>query len=139
MFWSRSKHTTGDLAVEARSIQEEIERSGRFDLSFGVMAVELSHSVPRGLSRMMPGKTISFHVLEKHLRGYDKIIGPVLRRYFVILPHTDREGAEVVKKRIQDLALERAWGDVVVGISVFPDDGKDSEVLLDKAIISLGE
>lgn len=138
MFWSKDKHKKKKLAVEIRMIEEEIERSKRFELDFGVMAVELSHNVPRGLSKVMPGKTISFHVLEKHLRGYDKIIGSTLRRYFLILPHANREGLEVVKKRIKDLALEQAWGEVSIGISVFPDDGGKAKNLLEKAVAELG-
>ena len=134
MFRFRNKREKQDLTVEIHSINEEISRSKRFGLNLGILVVELNNSVPRGLSKVMPGKTISFHVLEKHIRAYDKVIGPFLRRYHIILPQTDKNGVSAVKKRIYRLAEEHNWGDVLIGTAVYPEDGESPRALLDKAI-----
>jgi len=132
-FWKKRKEDE-EFKVEIGWIDKEISRSKRFGFNFGVLVVEMSHSVPRGLSKVMPGKTISFHVLQKHLRGYDKVVGPILRRYYIITPQTDKNGVNVVKQRIYRLAQEENWGDLSIGIAVYPEEGESPEALLNKAI-----
>ena len=131
----RFKGKKQELGAEINLINEEIGRSKRFGFNLGVLVVELNNSVPRGLSKLMPGKTISFHVLKKHIRVYDKVIGPFLRRYYIILPQTDKSGVSAVKKRVYKLAQEHNWGDVLIGTAVYPEDGESPKALLDKAII----
>ena len=115
-------------------IDEEINRSQRFDLNFCVLAVELSHVNPRGLSRFLPGDVLSFYLVNKYIRSYDRMFGPYFRRYFIILPQTDAHGAEVVKQRIQEIAVKYDWGDVSIGVAVFPDNGKKALELLNTAV-----
>lgn len=131
-FWNAIKKQR--FEVEIKKIDEEINRSKRFDFSFGVLVVEISHSAPKGLSKVMPGKTISFHLTRKYIRGYDKMFGPFLRRYYIILPRGDRTSVNAVKQRIHKLAQEYNWGDVSIGASVYPEDGKNALDLLNKAI-----
>ena len=114
-------------------IEEEINRSKRFGFHFAILVVDVSHSVPLGLSRLFPGKTLSFHVLRKNLRLYDKVIDLSYRRYHIILPQADRQGADAVKKRILTLAQANRWGDIKIGIAVFPEDGETATFLLTKA------
>ena len=123
--------------MEIRMVQEEINRSKRFGLSFGVLAVEVNNSVPRGLSKVMPGKTLSFHLMEKNLRGYDRIIGPVLRRYFIILPQAEKGGVAVVKQRIHDIAKREKWGDISIGAALYPENGNNAKALIERAISEL--
>lgn len=134
MFRFRNKGKKQDLALEINSINEEIGRSKRFGFNLGILVVEPNNSVPRGLSKVMPGKTISFHVLEKYIRERDKVIGPFLRRYYIILPQTDKDGVSAVKKRVYKLAEEHNWGDMLVGTAVYPENGGSPRALLDKAI-----
>ncbi|MGD8534259.1 MAG: GGDEF domain-containing protein [Candidatus Aminicenantes bacterium] len=119
---------------ELELVDEEINRSERFDLNFCVLAVELSHLNPRGLSRILPGDVISFHIVNKYIRNYDRIFGPYFRRYFIILPQTDTRGADVVKQRIQEIALKYQWGNVSIGVAIFPDNGKKAVELLNTAV-----
>lgn len=114
-------------------IEEEINRSKRFGFHFAILVVEVSHSVPLGLSRILPGKTLSFHILKKNLRLYDKVSELSYRRYHVILPQTDRPGADAVKERVLKLAQAYSWGDIMIGIAVYPEDGETSNLLLTKA------
>ena len=119
---------------EMKVISKEINRSERFGYSFALLVVELSHSAPRGLSKLFPGRTLSFHILEKNLRSYDKVGETALRRYYVILPQTDREGAQVIEARIRELARKSNFGDVTIGSASYPDDGKTARALIDRAV-----
>ena len=130
LFWRRKSDS---LREEERMISSEISRSKRFGFQFGVLTVEVSHTVPRGLSNILPGRTISFHILRKNLRSYDQVMGfDLWRRYYVILPQTDKNGVEVVKARIYRIAEKEKWGDISVNSVFFPDDGNDSKGLLDR-------
>jgi hypothetical protein len=118
---------------ELKLIGREISRSKRFGYNFGVLAVKLSHSVPRGLSKVMPGKTISFHILKENIRFYDRVINFAFRRYYIILPQTDKNGVKEVKERIYNLAQGHNWGDLTIGSAFYPEDGEEPQLLLDKA------
>jgi hypothetical protein len=136
MFWLFGKRKEQGLETEIKFIKDEISRSKRLGFQFGVLAVEVSHSAPRGLSKIMPGKAISFHVLERHLRLYDKIIEPQQqRRYYIILPQTKKNGLNIVVQRIYELSKEHKWGNVLIGAAVYPEDGESPKALLDKAIL----
>lgn len=134
-FWNSVKKQRYE--VEMKRIEEEINRSSRFDYSFGVLVVEVSHSAPKGLSKLFPGKTISFHLMRKHIRGYDKLYGPFFRRYYIILPQGGRTSVNAVKQRIHKLAQEHNWGDLSIGAAVYEEDGRTAQALLDKAISEL--
>jgi len=123
--------------AEIDAIGEEIARSKRFGFHFGVLAIEVNDSVPRGLSRIIPGKTISFHVLENNIRVYDKVIGPIVRRYFIILPQTSEKGICVVKKRVHKIAVDHRWGNLRIGTACYPIDGNNALSLLEIAISRL--
>ncbi len=122
---------------EVNKIEDEISRSKRFNFSFGIVVVDISHATPRGISTLIPGKTISFHVMRKYIRGYDKLFGPSFRRYYIILPQSDRNAVDVVKKRIHKLAEEHNWGNLSIGEAVYGEDGNSAQALLDKAISRL--
>lgn len=134
MFWFRKKTKHSRLSVELAVVTGEISRSKRYGYQFGILSVEVPHSVPRGLSKLLPGKTISFHVMEKHIRQYDTIIRSILRRYFIVLPQADKKGVKVVIDRIKNLADEYGWGSIVISSAVYPDDGDSASVLLEKAV-----
>jgi len=126
-----------EYKTELKVIDEEINRSQRYDLNFSILVVDISHSVPRGLSKLLPGKVLSFHLLQKNIRSYDNIIGPHRRRYYIVSSQTDRKGASAVKQRIYNLAEEHNWGDLSIGMAIYPEDGKTSQALLNKALSDL--
>jgi GGDEF domain-containing protein len=137
MFRSRNSIKKRQYKTEIKVIDEEINRSQRYNLNFSVIVVDLSHSVPRGLSKLLPGNVVSFHLLQKYIRSYDHMIGPNRRRYYIIFSQTSRDGANVVKQRIHKLAEEQNWGNLTIGTAVYPEDGKTSQALLSKAISEL--
>jgi len=137
MFRSRNAIKKRKYKTEIKVIDEEINRSQRYNLNFSVLVVDISHSVPRGLSKLLPGNVVSFHLLQKYIRSYDHMIGPNRRRYYIIVSQTNRDGANVVKQRIQKLAEEQDWGNLTIGTAVYPEDGKTSQALLSKALNEL--
>jgi len=134
-FWKAMKKQR--FEEEVKKIEDEISRSKRFNYSFGVFVVDISHSAPKGISVLMPGKTLSFHLMRKHIRGYDKLFGPFFRRYYIILPQSDRNGINAFKQRIYRLAKEYKWEDLSIGEALYDEDGKSAQALLDTAISRL--
>jgi hypothetical protein len=120
--------------IQYELIINEIHRSKRFGLNFGILVLELIHAVPYGLSWILPGKTISYEILKQNLRCYDKIVGPFIRRYYILLPQTDKEGTQVIEKRIKQIAEERKLGTLFIGKAIFPYDGNNVNSLLKKAL-----
>ena len=137
MFRSRNSIKKRKYKTEIKVIDEEINRSQRYNFNFSVLVVDISHSVPRGLSKLLPGNVVSFHLLQKYIRSYDHMIGPNRRRYYIISSQTNRDGANAVKQRIHKLAEEHNWGNLTIGAAVYPEDGKTSQALLSKAISEL--
>ena len=134
-FWKAMKKQR--FEEEVKKIEDEISRSKRFNYSFGVFVVDISHATPKGISILMPGKTITFHLMRKYIRGYDTLFGPFFRRYYIILPQSDRNGVNAFKQRIYKLAKEYNWGDLSIGEAVYDEDGKSAQALLDTAISRL--
>ncbi len=134
-FWKAMKKQR--FEEEVKKIEDEISRSKRFNYSFGVFVVDISHAAPSGISTLMPGKTISFHLMRKYIRGYDKLFGPFFRRYYILLPQLDRNGVNAVKQRINKLAEKYNWGDLSIGEALYDEDGKSAQALLDTAISRL--
>ncbi len=134
-FWKAMKKQR--FEEEVKKIEDEISRSKRFNFSFGILVADMSHDVPKGISALIPGKTISFHLMRKHMRGYDKLFGPFFRRYYIILPQSDRNAVNAVKQRIYKLAKDYNWGDLSIGEAVYDEDGKSAQALLDTAISRL--
>ncbi len=137
MFRSRNAIKKRKYKTEIKVIDEEINRSQRYNFNFSVLVVDISHSVPRGLSKLLPGNVVSFHLMQKYIRSYDHMIGPNRRRYYIISSQTNRDGANAVKQRIHKLAEEQNWGHLTIGTAVYPEDGKTSQALLSKAISEL--
>ena len=138
MFNVFEKRKKKKFKSEIEVIDAEIVRSQRHDFHFSILIVEVSHSVPRGLSRILPGNVVCFHLFKKHYRSYDRIIGPYWRRYYIVLPQTERAEANIAKQRVAGLAEEHNWGDVSIGMAVFPEDGDNPDVLLEKALSEIG-
>ncbi|MFC1817330.1 response regulator [Thermodesulfobacteriota bacterium] len=127
----QSKEET--LRVEREFIDQEINRSKSLGCSFGVLALQVGQSVPRGLSKLLPGKTISCHPFEKDFLQIDDSIAKTrYRKYYVVLSQTDENGVRSTKEKIIELAKAHKWGDVAVNAAVYPKDGDTSYKLLDK-------
>ncbi len=134
-FWKAMKKQR--FEKEVKKIEDEINRSKRFNYSFGVFVVDISQATPKGISVIMPGKTISFRLMRKYIRSYDQLFGPYFRRYYIILPQSDRNGVNAFKQRIYKLAEKYNWGDLSIGEAIYDEDGKSAQALLDTAISRL--
>ena len=120
--------------IDTNLIEEEISRSRRYEQTFGLVILELRTSGSMGLGRFLPGKTISYQVLKSHLRFYDKVIGPFIRRYCILIPQTTKEGLAATKKRLEVLVLESGLGRSYIGHAFYPEDGDTAQQLIKKAM-----
>lgn len=119
------------LKREVKAIEKEISRSKRYGYHFGVLVLQVDNSIPRGLSKTLPGRTISYHVLESHLRYHDCLmLSNFFRTYFIILPQTPDFGVLAVKRRLNKLAHEKSWGPIRIGSAAYPEDSDDPKELL---------
>ena len=73
--------------------------------------------------------------VQRRLRDIDTAIAFGKNRLILILPHTGKEGAQVVTTKLQGF-LPGTWN---YGIAVYPDNGKNGEELLTHAETSLRE
>ena len=128
------KFKTSKLKLETELIEREIYRSKRFEYTFSLLVLEVTNSIPRGLSKLLPGRTLSFHTLQKNLRPYDKIVDSLIRRYYIILPQTNKIDSDKVKNRIFELAEHHKWGDINIGIATYQEDGENAKSLINAAI-----
>ncbi|HBY97890.1 MAG TPA: hypothetical protein DEP84_28780 [Chloroflexi bacterium] len=53
--------------------------------------------------------------------------------WLLLLPNTDRSGAQTLANRLVRLAADQQGVTITVGVATFPDDGADSQTLLDEA------
>ena len=134
MLLFRNKRKRKKFEWELRLIGEEISRSKRFMYSFGILGINLSSSAPRGLSKLLPGRTLSLHLLEKNIRYYDKLLNYAYKMYLLILPQANKDEIIKVKGRIFSLAMEYNWGEIYISTAVYPEDGEDPKSLLKKII-----
>jgi len=123
------------LKKEIKAIWKEISRSKRYGFHFGVMVIQVDNSIPRGISRTLPGRTLSCHTLESHLRYCDKImIGNFFRTYYIILPQTPKLGLTAIARRLNKISREKNWGTLAIGSATYPDDSDDPRELLELAL-----
>ena len=123
------------LKREIKAIKKEISRSKRYGFHFGFLVIHVDNSIPVGLSKTLPGRTISYHVMENQLRYYDSLmLGNFFRTYYVILPQTFQVGSRSVKRRIKKLAWENSWGPIRIGLATYPEDSDDPKELLRLAV-----
>jgi len=135
MLWFGNRTHKFRLKKEIKAIDKEISRSKRFGFHFGVLVLQVDNSIPRGLSKTLPGRTISYHVVESHLRYCDSImLGNFFRTYYIILPQTTKFGAKAVKGRLTRFAREKNWGPLAVGAAFFPEDSDDPRELIELAV-----
>ena len=138
MFIFRKFLNKNKFEFEINCINKEINRYKRFGSNFCVLMLKISHAAPHGLSKLIPGKAVSYHITGKHLhlkkilRSYDALIKTTYRKYYVILPQTDEEGAKAVVERIHTLAQNHHWGEISISTALCPKDGENAHALLNK-------
>ncbi|MBI4640308.1 MAG: hypothetical protein HY731_06415 [Candidatus Tectomicrobia bacterium] len=134
----RQKHSRGFSHHDVvQAINRELSRSQRFQQQFALLLLDIPGSVPHGVHKVLPGKTLGVKHLEDQVRPYDTVTEVGLRRYMVILPQTELAGTAVVKERIRALARQHGWGEVRIGLAVYPENGNTGDLLLQWAKFDL--
>lgn len=134
MFRLRDKRNKRKFDWELKLIGQEISRSKKFMFSFGILGINLSSSAPRGLSKLLPGRTLSLHLLEKNIRYYDKLLNYAYKIYLIILPQAKKDDINEIKERIYSFAQDYKWGEIYINTAVYPEDGEDPRSLLKKVV-----
>ena len=106
-------------------VQEEMERSTRYDLKFGILvirpiALHQEAEVPAA------GDWLSSQIND-HLRRSDLVALLKDGHLAVLLPNASKRSAQNVRRR---LAKALATVEASVGLSCFPEDGGDADALL---------
>lgn len=123
-----------------KSLDIEISRAQRFGYYVGVLLLEVDAGVPRGVHIDLPGITVNVETIRQMLREYDIVVKTKLRRYTVILPHLEeRESARIVRDRLKFTSWIKDWGEVNIGIGIYPTQGQTSKDLLKAAENDLKE
>lgn len=126
-------------------LDEEIERSKKFKYSFSFLMIDLDyfkeyndrygHLVGDAILKEV-AKTI-----KETIRQIDLMARFGGEEFLIILTETDKEKAKFAAERIRKAAEDqhtRVYDEdlkvtISIGISTFPDDGKDVQALIDKA------
>lgn len=135
-----------------RILDEEIERSKRYDFSFSVLMIDIDHfkAVNDSLGHQA-GDRVLYGLAERMVdavRPVDKVGRYGGEEFVVILPQTDSAGALAAAERIRHAVGDRPLniGDgqsvkltVSIGMAMFPGDAREGDDLVDQADIALYE
>jgi hypothetical protein len=118
----------------ARYLSVEVSRAKRSGRSLGFLLIEIDNSVPRGTSEFLPGRTLMVTLFEDAIRNTDMLERTGFRLYSIILTEINQsDGSLIVKERIKNLAKNKGWGEIKVGLASYPEDGVTAQELLDFA------
>ncbi|MDD5730749.1 MAG: GGDEF domain-containing protein [Candidatus Omnitrophica bacterium] len=126
-------------------LKEELDYSAKFGYPFGLLMLDIDHfkeyndryghlvgdAVLREISR----------IIKENLRQIDLVGRYGGEEFSIILTQTDKEGAKLAAERIRssiETQVIKAYDEnlkvtLSIGVSVFPEDGKGPEVLIEKA------
>jgi len=135
-----------------RRLEEELARSRRFDFGFAIALIDIDQ-----FSRFnnLYGKEVGDHLLKEagsllasYCREADCITRLENDLFGIILLHINKNDAVMTTERLRTFIEARTFGadlgeaiqlTVSMGVSVYPDDGEEKDVLLDQALVSLEE
>lgn len=132
-------------------LTEEIHRSERYNFIFSIALFDIDdfklfNDTEGHLAGDMILKDIAT-IAHKSLRSNDIICRFGGEEFVVLMPQTEKEEAFIVAERIRNNVKEfltRPWEKfpgqsitVSIGVSTFPEDGKDNESLINNADIAL--
>jgi diguanylate cyclase (GGDEF)-like protein len=128
------------------TVGKEVERAVRFDRPLALLLLDLDHfklvndvwGHPRGDAVLVELATR----VKAQVRDVDTLARYGGEEFVVVLPETDRAGAEQAAERICAAVRRRPFGEdgeqpidvtLSLGVAVFPDHGSSSSVLLRRA------
>lgn len=133
-------------------LQMEWKRATRFKRPLSLLMVDIDHfkEFNDTLGHRHGDKVLKLisELISKNLREVDTVARFGGEEFVVLLPDTDREGAVVVGEKLRRIVQTEHFEEdhrhilpltISVGISVFPDDAKEMDDLIDHADIALYE
>ena len=135
-----------------RRLEEEVARSRRFDFGFAVALIDIDQF---GRFNNLYGREVGDHLLgeigtllSSYCREADCITRLENDLFGIILLHINKNDAVMTTERLRTFIEARNFGTdlgeaiqltVSMGVSVYPDDGDNMDILLDQAWVSLEE
>ncbi len=128
-----------------KRLEQEIERSKKFNLSFALLMLDLDHfkSYNDRYGHLVGDVLLSSvaKIVKDSVRQIDVISRYGGEEFLIMLPNTHRQEAEYISLRLrQEIENKqiRAYDEelqitVSIGCSLFPEDAENSEPLIDKA------
>ena len=126
-------------------LSEEIERSRRLKLKFSILMIDIDHfkNCNDRYGHMVGDAALReiASIIKNNVREIDLAARYGGEEFTVLLPETGRDGALHVAERIRKACEDRlisAYDEnlkftVSIGISVYPENAKDSGLLIEKA------
>jgi len=126
-------------------LKEEIDRSGKFNLEFVFLMLDLDHfkSYNDRYGHLVGDVLLSSvaRIVKDNLRQIDIVARYGGEEFSIILPNTDKQEAKFISLRLcQAVEKEhiRAYDEdlqitVSIGCSIFPQDAQEAQELIDKA------
>ncbi len=125
------------------AVRREIKRANRFQQIFSFLMVDIDHLKEyNDLHGHLAGSrllTAFSGIVQAQLRAVDTLAKYGGDEFGVILPQTDKRGASIVAERIRTAVESHPFAGEVrkitasVGVSSYPEDGEEVEVLLGQA------
>ncbi len=124
-------------------LQREIEKSKRYGHPFSLIMFDIDDFKKFNdkfghLEGDMILRKFS-HLISDSVRKIDLVFRYGGEEFFVLLPELPKDRAKNVAERLEKLVRENLPITVSVGISEFPEDGKDVETLIKKADLDMFE
>jgi diguanylate cyclase (GGDEF)-like protein len=129
----------------AEALATELERSQRYDHAFGLIMIDLNGFKPINDTRGHAAGDLILQGVAESLKDAVRSSDMVARlggdEFIVLSPETSHDGATALAQKLKEAVtrLQVQDGDdfvsvgASVGVAVYPDDGKDSDALLERA------
>lgn len=105
-------------------IRKEIKRARRGQTALALLGVRPGEATPA------ERREEARRAMTRLLRETDTVLAAAGGDFVLLLPFTDRAGAEVVRKKVGDALARVGVAEAVFAVASFPEDGEDEEMVL---------
>lgn len=135
-----------------KMLDEEIQRSKRYDYAFSVLVIDIDHfkAVNDSLGHQAGDRVLRglAGLMAEAVRPIDKVGRYGGEEFIVILPQTDNPGALATAERLRQVVIDNPLSisdgqrlalTISIGLAVFPSDAGTGDELVNQADIALYE
>ena len=118
----------------------ELNRARRYKLPMSILAVQCTDEAAAFHKPNGSPSTLRTDLIKQHqelIRNVDRVGQGYDDEWFLLLTHTDGEGAQVLANRLIQSAKDQIDAKITVGVATFPEDGTDANNMLTEARAAL--